>query len=108
MTKITIGARGSKLSIAYVEKVKELLIQRNKDLNRENIYFKAIKIGLKSKLIYIVNFLIFLQIISGIIMYYFNFPFTSQPIHLLISTLIIGIQFYFLLLYNISNNAIKI
>ena len=43
MTKITIGARGSKLSIAYVEKVKELLIQRNKDLNEENIYFKAIK-----------------------------------------------------------------
>ena len=72
------------------------------------IYFKAIKIGLKSRLIYIVNFLIFLQIISGIIMYYFHFPFTSQPIHLLISTLIIGIQFYFLLLYNISNNAIKI
>ena len=43
MTKITIGARGSKLSIAYVEKVKELLIQRNKDLIRENIHFKAIK-----------------------------------------------------------------
>ncbi len=43
MTKITIGARGSKLSIAYVEKVKELLIRRNKDLSEENIYFKAIK-----------------------------------------------------------------
>ena len=43
MTKITIGARGSKLSIAYVEKVKDLLIQRNKDLNEENIHFKAIK-----------------------------------------------------------------
>ncbi len=43
MTKITIGARGSKLSITYVEKVKELLIQKNKDLNRENIKFKAIK-----------------------------------------------------------------
>ena len=43
MTKITIGARGSKLSIAYVEKVKELLIQKNKDLNKENIEFKAIK-----------------------------------------------------------------
>ena len=28
MTKITIGARGSKLSIAYVEKVKKLLIQK--------------------------------------------------------------------------------
>ena len=43
MTKITIGARGSKLSIAYVERVKDLLIQRNKDLNKENIHFKAIK-----------------------------------------------------------------
>ena len=43
MTKITIGARGSKLSITYVEKVKELLIQRNKDLSKENIHFKAIK-----------------------------------------------------------------
>ena len=29
MIKITIGARGSKLSLAYVEKVKELLLQEN-------------------------------------------------------------------------------
>jgi len=43
MTKITIGARGSKLSLAYVEKVKELLLQENKDLKEENINFKAIK-----------------------------------------------------------------
>ncbi len=43
MTKITIGARGSKLSIANVEKVKELLIQRNNDLKKENIDFKAVK-----------------------------------------------------------------
>jgi len=71
------------------------------------IYYRALQIGLKSRLINTVNFLIFLQIITGIIMYYFYFPFTSQPVHLLISTLIIGIQFYFLLLYNISNNATK-
>ena len=43
MTKITIGARGSKLSIAYVKKVKELLILKNTDLKEENIDFKAIK-----------------------------------------------------------------
>ena len=43
MTKITIGARGSKLSLAYVEKVKELLLQENKELKEENINFKAIK-----------------------------------------------------------------
>ena len=43
MTKITIGARGSKLSIACVEKVKELLLQENKELKEEDINFKAIK-----------------------------------------------------------------
>jgi len=43
MTKITIGARGSKLSLAYVAKVKELLIKNNNDLKEENINFKAIK-----------------------------------------------------------------
>ncbi len=43
MTKITIGARGSKLSLAYVFKVKELLIKNNHDLKEENINFKAIK-----------------------------------------------------------------
>ena len=43
MTKITIGARGSKLSIAYVEKVKKLLIQKNNELSEESIDFKAIK-----------------------------------------------------------------
>ena len=43
MTKITIGARSSKLSLAYVAKVKDLLIQKNKELIRNNIEFKAIK-----------------------------------------------------------------
>ena len=32
MTKITIGARGSKLSLAYVAKVKDLLLQVHKSL----------------------------------------------------------------------------
>tara|TARA_Y100000768_G_scaffold179_1_gene137 strand:+ start:20 stop:1048 length:1029 start_codon:yes stop_codon:yes gene_type:complete len=72
------------------------------------IYFYARKSGLKLKIINIVNSLIFFQISSGIIMYYFHFPFSSQPIHLLISTMIISIQFYFLLLYKTSKNAIKI
>ncbi len=43
MTKITIGARSSKLSLAYVAKVKELLVKNNNDLKEENINFKAIK-----------------------------------------------------------------
>ncbi len=43
MTKITIGARSSKLSLAYVAKVKELLLKNNNVLKEENINFKAIK-----------------------------------------------------------------
>lgn len=38
-----------------------------------------------------------LEIITGITMYYFNFPFTSQPLHLVIATVLIGIQFYIIL-----------
>ena len=40
MTKITIGSRGSKLSLAYVAKVKELLLKKNKELKQENIELK--------------------------------------------------------------------
>ena len=43
MTKITIGARGSKLSLAYVEKIKDLLLKENKELKEKNINLKAIK-----------------------------------------------------------------
>ena len=43
MTKITIGARGSKLSLAYVEKVKALLLKENRELKEDNINFNAIK-----------------------------------------------------------------
>tara|TARA_B100000941_G_scaffold229344_1_gene171724 strand:- start:461 stop:1378 length:918 start_codon:yes stop_codon:yes gene_type:complete len=43
MVKITIGSRGSKLSLAYVAKVKDLLISSNNTLKEENIDFKAIK-----------------------------------------------------------------
>ena len=39
MTKNTIGARSSKLSLAYVAKVKELLLKNNNDLKEENINF---------------------------------------------------------------------
>lgn len=38
-----------------------------------------------------------LEIMTGIAMYYFNFPFSSQPIHLLIATILVGIQFYIFL-----------
>ena len=42
MTKITIGARGSKLSLAYVSRVKDLLIKNNDELNETDIKVKKI------------------------------------------------------------------
>ena len=43
MKKITIGARGSKLSLAYVEKVKNLILEKSKDLNDGDFVIKTIK-----------------------------------------------------------------
>ncbi|WP_296312506.1 COX15/CtaA family protein [Winogradskyella sp. UBA3174] len=38
-----------------------------------------------------------LEIVTGIVMYYFNFPFSTQPLHLVIAAVLIGIQFYIIL-----------
>ena len=43
MKKITIGARGSLLSQAYVEKVKNLIIETSDNINGINISKKIIK-----------------------------------------------------------------
>ncbi len=40
MKKIIIGARGSKLSLAYVSRVKSLILERSKDVD---IHIKTIK-----------------------------------------------------------------
>lgn len=41
--------------------------------------------------------LIGMEIISGMAMYYFDFPFGSQPIHLVIASFMFGFQFYLVL-----------
>ena len=56
------------------------------------------KLKVNSTILSYTNILILIQIITGVIMYYFYFPFASQPIHLLLSTIIVGLQFYFLLI----------
>lgn len=42
-------------------------------------------------------FLIFIEILTGILMYYFDFPFTTQASHLVIASLLFGLQFYLIL-----------
>ena len=60
------------------------------------------KIELKFSKTKILFSLILLEILTGVIMYYFDFPFTSQPMHLVIASVIFGIQFYLILESNKS------
>lgn len=41
--------------------------------------------------------LIFLEAFTGVLMYYFDFPMLSQPLHLVLATLLFGVQFYIFL-----------
>ena len=55
-------------------------------------------INRKLKLKYVkVNFVILcilVEILTGIMMYYFEFPILSQPIHLLLASILFGVQIY--------------
>lgn len=61
------------------------------------IYFYK-KAGGTLKLINWVGILLFLEVFTGIVLYYLDFPFLSQPLHLLLSSLLFGVQFYTMLL----------
>jgi len=41
--------------------------------------------------------LLLIEVITGIVMYYFDFPFASQPLHLILAAFLFGIQFYLVL-----------
>ena len=71
------------------------------------ILIKLKKMIIDSEIFKIIMILLLIQILTGIIMYYFNFPFSTQPIHLLISSLIIGFQVYFYVLLNKKKYDIK-
>jgi cytochrome c oxidase assembly protein subunit 15 len=61
------------------------------------LFFRNRKLNLGYSKINLVLVCIGLEIATGIAMYYFNFPFSTQPIHLLIAAIMIGIQFYIIL-----------
>jgi len=55
-----------------------------------------------------VMILIAIEIISGLAMYHFDFPFGSQAAHLVIASLLFGAQFYLILeYYNVGKNRGK-
>ncbi|MBT8325928.1 MAG: heme A synthase, partial [Winogradskyella sp.] len=61
------------------------LFYRNKTLNLGYTKLNIVLIGIG------------LEIITGILMYYFDFPFSTQPTHLVLAAILIGVQFYLVL-----------
>ncbi|WP_353778300.1 COX15/CtaA family protein [Winogradskyella sp. 3972H.M.0a.05] len=58
------------------------------------LFFRNKKLELGYQKINWVLIFIGLEVITGIAMYYFDFPFLSQPLHLVIAALLFGVQFY--------------
>ena len=58
------------------------------------IFLKLKELGNDLKKIYMVLILISLEAFTGILMYYFDFPWASQPAHILLASLLFGVQLY--------------
>lgn len=58
------------------------------------LYLRNSRLKLGYNKITLVIICIVFEVVSGIAMYYFDFPFLSQPLHLVIATILFGIQFY--------------
>lgn len=73
-----------------------------------NLYLFSLngKLALGFSKIKWVIFFISILIISGILMYYFAFPFGTQTLHVVIATLLFGVQFY-MILESKSHTAIQ-
>ena len=61
------------------------------------LFYRNRKLGLGFTKMNWVAVIILLEILSGISMYYFNFPFGTQTIHIVLATLLFGLQLYLML-----------
>tara|TARA_R110001592_G_scaffold155700_1_gene385696 strand:- start:5561 stop:6595 length:1035 start_codon:yes stop_codon:yes gene_type:complete len=59
--------------------------------------FRITKLNLGHIKIYWVLFILLVVVLTGIAMNYLNFPFASQPLHLVLASILFGVQFYIVL-----------
>lgn len=72
------------------------------------LFLQLRKLGFPTQQMQQVLVLIGLEIATGILMYYFDFPFSSQPLHLLFAALLFGAQSYLLFhLFQPTQSIIK-
>ena len=67
------------------------------------VIYLSRKINLNSKIIFWIIGIIAIEIILGVAMYYLHFPFSSQPLHLLLATILFGVQFFFYVSFSNTN-----
>ena len=68
------------------------------------LFYYAFRKSYNLKTISLISFVIFLEILLGIIMYYGDFPVLSQPLHLFLATILFGFQFYWSLFFIKNTN----
>jgi len=61
------------------------------------MFWRNRKLSLGFSKINWVMFLLVLEVLSGLMMYYFDFPFGMQTTHLIVASLLFGLQFYMIL-----------
>ena len=71
------------------------------------LWWQNRKLNLNLNRINIVIALILLEVATGVAMYNFDFPFLSQPLHLVIASVLFGYQFYLLMESNYATEKIK-
>lgn len=65
------------------------------------LYFWVVKAQIERIFIQRILWLIGGEVALGIAMYYFDFPFATQPLHLVLATLLFGVQLYWILRINL-------
>lgn len=70
------------------------------------LWWQNRRLNLNLSKINIVIILILLEVATGVAMYNFDFPFLSQPMHLVIASILFGYQFYLLMESNYATEKI--
>jgi len=71
------------------------------------IAYRVQKFNLGYSKINWVLFVLFMEVVSGMLMYYLDFPMATQPAHLVLASLLFGIQFYLILEVLNSKRSLK-
>ncbi|AXG70298.1 heme A synthase [Kordia sp. SMS9] len=71
------------------------------------LLYRFRKLALGFTKMYWVFVLLTLEILSGIAMYYFDFPFGTQTIHIVLAAILFGIQFYLILEAKKAQNNVE-